>query len=246
MMREPQPVPRAALVTGAAHRIGRAIAQDLAAHGFAVALHANRSAAAARALAAEIAAAGGRAAAVIADLAEAERLPGLLADAEALVGPLGVLVNCAALFEDDGAAVDAAAMERHFRVNTLAPAVLAAAFAARLPEGADGVVVNILDQRVLRLTPDHFAYGVSKSALWAATRMLADRLAPRVRVLGIGPGPVLPHEGLTPEAFAREVDATPLRHAPRLADFGRTIRYFVETPSLTGQMLALDSGQHLR
>jgi NAD(P)-dependent dehydrogenase (short-subunit alcohol dehydrogenase family) len=244
-MREPQSIPRTALVTGAAYRIGRAIARDLAAHGYGVALHANRSAEAAAALAAEIAAEGGRAAVVQADLAETGRLPALVADAAAALGPLGVLVNCAALFEDDGARVDEAAMERHFRVNTLAPVLLADLCAAALPEGADGVVVNILDQRVLRLTPDHFSYGVSKSALWAATRMLAARLAPRVRVLGIGPGPVLPHEGLAPEDFAREVAATPLQHAPSLADFGRTIRYFVETPSLTGQMLALDAGQHL-
>lgn len=244
-MREPQPVPKAALVTGAAYRIGRAIAEDLAAHGYAVALHANRSAEAARALAGEIEGKGGRAALVRADLAETEHLAALVADAAAALGPLGVLVNCAAVFEDDGAVIEAGAMERHFRVNTLAPVMLAGAFAAALPEGADGVAVNILDQRVLNLKPDHFSYGVSKSALWAATRMLAARLAPRVRVLGIGPGPVLPHAGLGAEAFAREVAQTPLRHAPRLDEFGRTIRYFVDTPSLTGQMLALDAGQHL-
>ena len=245
MSREPLPIPRCALVTGAAHRIGRAIAEDLAAHGFKVALHANRARAEAGFLADAIMARGGQAAVVGGDLEDAAAVDSLIGQAQAALGPVGVLVNCAALFEEDRAGAERTGLERHFAVNTVAPVMLAHHFAAALPEAADGLVVNILDQRVLDVRPDHFAYGVSKAALWTATQMLAQLLAPRVRVLGIGPGPVLPHAGMAEEAFRKEVGETLLRHAPALADFGRTIRYFVETPSLTGQMLALDAGQHL-
>lgn len=245
MTRQPQPIPRSALITGAAHRIGRSIAEDLAAHGYKVALHAHRSRAVAEELARSIVALGGNAAVVVGDLEEAADVDGLVAQAEGALGPLGVLVNCAALFEDEPEGPKRAGLARHFAVNALAPVVLAERFAAALPVTADGLVVNILDQRVLRPQPGHLSYGVSKSALWAATQMLAQRLAPQVRVMGIGPGPVLPHQGMEAAEFAAEVAATPLRHAPALADFGRAIRFFVETPSLTGQMLALDAGQHL-
>lgn len=246
MSRKPHPIPKAAFVTGAGRRIGRAIAEDLAAHGYAVVLHANTSGKEAEKLADAIHAAGGKAAVVIGDLFDPARVDQLLEEGRQAVGPLGILVNCAAIFEPDGSeGVDRASLSRHFAINTEAPVMLAKHFASALPEDADGLVVNVLDQRVLRPQAGHFSYSVSKATLWAATQLLAQVLAPRVRVMGIGPGPVLPHEGLSEEDFAAEVARAPLRHAPPLADFGRTVRYFAETSSVTGQMLALDSGQHL-
>lgn len=236
----------AALVTGGARRIGRAIVEDLARNGWAVAIHYRSSREDANALVAAIIAAGGKAAAIACDLAEVADADRLVEEAAKAVGPLTLLVNNASIFEKDTVGnLDAALWQRQLTVNLTTPVFLAEAFARQVPANDEGNVVNLLDQRVFRPTPDHFSYQISKSALLTATEMLAMALAPRVRVNGIAPGPVLPSAHSSPERFAEYVARLPLRRQPDLADFGRTIRYFVENRSITGQVIALDGGQRL-
>jgi len=238
--------PGAALVTGAAHRIGGAIAEDLAGHGWAVAIHCQRSVKQAEALAARIAAAGGRAAVLRADLAVEEEAAALVPRAVEALGPLGLLVNNASVFEDDSATtVTRESWDAHLETNLRAPFVLVQTFARQLPGDAEGVVVNMLDQRVWNPTPRFVSYTVSKMALEALTRTLALALAPRIRVNGIGPGPTLPSRRQTPEHFARQVAETPLGRGPTLAEICAAVRFILDSRSLTGQMIALDGGQHL-
>ena len=237
---------KTALVTGAARRIGRAIALDLAANGFAVAIHCNRSRDAAEALAATIRGDGGRAAVFAADLADldaARSLPRRVAEA---LGPADLLVNNASTFEADGVGdLDPIRFQRQLAINLTAPVLIADAFATVLPAGEDGLVVNVVDQRAWKTTPHFISYQLAKSALLVATRTLAQALAPRIRVNAIGPGPTLPSERQDPADFARQAEAVLLGHGPELSEFGRTIRYLFETGSITGQMIALDGGQHL-
>ena len=241
----PEPV-RTALVTGGGARIGKAIVRDLAAHGWAVAIHANSSTASAEAEAARIAGDGGRAAVIQADLADLDAVRTILRQANDKLGPVTLLVNNAGIFLKDAIGeLDAQIWETQFAVNLRAPVFLAEAFAAQLPDDHEGNIVNMIDHRVLKLRPDMTSYTLAKSALWTATRTLAQALAPQIRVNGIGPGPVLPnpHEGEA--GLADEAEGTPLERPVDIADFGRAIRFLVETRSMTGQMLALDSGQHL-
>lgn len=235
-----------ALVTGGARRIGRAVVEDLAAHGFAVAIHCRRSREEAGALAASIAAAGGQACVVTADLTDAADTAALLPSVRAALGPVRLLVNSASLFEDDSAETfDPALWRRHAAIHVEAPALLASAMAAALPAEADGLVVNLVDQRVWRLTPRYFSYTLSKSALWTATRTMAQALAPRVRVNAIGPGPTLANSRQSAADFGAQIDGLILKRGPSLDEFGATIRYLWEAKSVTGQMIALDGGQHL-
>jgi len=237
---------KTALVTGGARRIGRAIAEDLARHGFAVAVHYNRSDAEAAELVAGIQATGGHAVAIQADLADLDAAAGLVAEAEAALGPVGLLVNNASIFQDDSATdFSRESFDRHFAVHLKAPLELVKSFAAALPEDEEGLVVNIIDQRVWRLSPRYFSYTLSKSALWTATRTLAQGLAPRIRVNAIGPGPSVANERQQPRDFQAQVDGLILRRGPALAEFGATIRYLWEARSVTGQMIAIDGGQHL-
>jgi NAD(P)-dependent dehydrogenase (short-subunit alcohol dehydrogenase family) len=239
------PLP-AALVTGGARRIGRAIVEDLARNGWAVAIHYRSSTADAEKLADEIIAAGGQAAIFNCDLGELAEGQRLIDEAAGALGPLTLLVNNASIFENDTVGdLDAALWQRQMTVNLAAPVFLAEAFAAQVPPDAEGNIVNLIDQRVFRPTPDHFSYQLSKSALLTATETLAMALAPRIRVNGIAPGPVLPSAHSSPERFAAYVAALPLQRQPDLAEFGRTIRYFVENRSITGQTIALDGGQRL-
>jgi len=240
------PPPKTALVTGAGVRIGASIARDLARHGWSVALHVRRSIAEADSLKDEIIADGGKAVVVSGDLADAQAIYRIVAEAADSLGSLGLLVNSAAMFEGDSVgALDPDLFERQLRVNLMAPCLLADAFAARLPEDLTGNIVNIIDQRVLKLTPQFFSYTLAKSALWTATQTLAQGLAPRIRVNAIGPGPTAISSRQSPDDFARQSAAVPLGHGPRLEEFGRTIRFLVETPSITGQLVCLDGGQHL-
>jgi NAD(P)-dependent dehydrogenase (short-subunit alcohol dehydrogenase family) len=237
---------RAALITGAGVRVGRAIAEDLAANGWAVAIHCHRSRQEAEALAGEIIGWGGRAAVVQADLANLDILPSLLERTAAILEPVELLVNNAAIFEkDEIGSLDPARWRRQLDINLAAPTFLAQAFAAALPEGKPGNIVNIIDQRVWKPVPEFFSYQISKSALWAATIALAQSLAPRIRVNAIAPGPVLPSPRQSQDDFDSQAATLPLGHGPELEEFGRTVRYLVETPSITGQMVALDGGQHL-
>lgn len=238
--------PRTALVTGAARRIGAAIVRDLAAHGWRVALHANASIAEAETLAAEIRAAGGEAIALAADLADLAALAPLLDRAAAALGPLGLLVNNASEFEpDEIGALDPIRFERHLRVDLVSPCLLADEWAARLPADTGGQVINVIDQRVLRPTPKFFSYTLAKSALWTATRTMAQALAPRIRVNALGPGPSFRNVRQSDDDFARQTAAVPLRRGPEPEEFGRAVRFLAETPSVTGQMICLDGGQHL-
>ena len=235
-----------ALVTGAGRRIGRAIAEDLGRHGFFVAVHANGSAEEAGDVAAAIRAAGGAAEAFLADLAEPGAPADLVARIVARRGAPTLIVNNASVFEPDSAdAFDEALFDRHMAVHVKAPVQLVAAMEAALPEGAEGVAVNMIDQRVWRLTPGFFSYTLSKSALLTATKTMAMTHAPKIRVNAIGPGPTLPSPRQSPEDFARQSESVPLGHGPDLAEICATVRYLYSARSVTGQMIALDGGQHL-
>lgn len=240
------PLKPTALVTGGARRIGAAIVRDLAGHGWAVAIHCNRSVSEAEALAAEINSRGGTAIVVRGDLTETSAPGEIIAKASVELGPLTLLVNNASLFLKDAfGALDNEVWRAHFEVNLRAPVFLAEAFSAQLPAGAEGNIVNLIDQRVLKLTPQMPSYTLSKAALWTATQTLAQALAPRIRVNGIGPGPTFPNIVSDDPDMSREVAGIPLRRPVDAADFGRAVRFLVETRSMTGQLLLLDSGQHL-
>lgn len=233
-------------MTGASRRIGRAIALDLAGRGWRIALHYGSQVAEAESVRAEIRAAGGEAAIFGADLADARSAERLVADCTRVLGPLTCLINNASLFvEDDIRSLDPAVLDRHFAINLKAPLLLAKAFATTLPEGMPGNIVNIIDQRVLAPGPDFLSYGLSKASLFAATRMLAQALAPRIRVNGVGPGPVLPSIYQSAASFDDEVRSTLLGRAVAPEEIAAAVRFILDAPSLTGQMIAIDAGQHL-
>lgn len=237
----------AALVTGAAKRIGRAIALDLAAEGWAVAVH-HRSSSSAEALEVvrEIEAAGGRAVALEADLAREEEVARLLPAAAEALGPVTVLVNNAAPFEMDRIdTVTRDSWDRHMEAGLRAPVVLIQALARQLPQGAHGNVINMLDQRVWNLTPYFLSYTVAKAGLWTLTRTLALALAPHIRVNGIGPGPTLPSPRQSEAQFHAQWTKMPLGRGTTPAELCRAVRFILASPGLTGQMIALDGGQHL-
>src|SRR5262245_28653447 len=237
---------RTALVTGAGRRLGRIIALDLAARGWRLGVHYRASATEAAALVVEIERNGGKAAAFAADLGRLDALPQLIADCAAALGAPTCLINNAARFERDTlATLDGPTWQAHLDVNLRAPIFLTQAFARALPEGMEGNVINILDQKVLRLTPDYFSYTIAKAALWSATQTMAQALAPRIRVNAVAPGPVLKHEGQNQSAFERECGATLLQRAVSAGDVAGAVLFLLETPSITGQIIALDSGQHL-
>lgn len=239
-------LPRVALVTGAGRRIGKAIAIDLARTGWAIGVHYSSSQNEAVAVVTAIREMGGRAAALAADLADITATEALVPRCVEALGAPTLLVNSAALFLDDRIeTLDPAQWDRQHAVNLRAPMLLAKAFAAHLPPAAQGVIVNIIDQRVWRLTPDYFSYTVAKAGLYAATRTLAQALAPRIRVNAIGPGPVLANIHQSPAAFEHEVAATPLGRATPPSEIAAAVRFILDAPSMTGQMIALDAGQHL-
>jgi NAD(P)-dependent dehydrogenase (short-subunit alcohol dehydrogenase family) len=237
---------RTALVTGGAKRIGKAIVEDLAAHGYAVAIHANESLRDAEDMAATLTAKGKRAIALQCDLIDAKATARLIGAATAALGPLDLLVNNASLFKPDTVEnFGDDPWDRHFAVHVKAPSILARDFVRQLPAQNNGLIVNIIDQRVWNPTPRYYSYTASKAALWMATRTMAQTFAPRVRVNAIGPGPSLPNERQDPRDFQAQVEGLILRRGPGLGEFGRTVRFFFDTPSITGQMIALDGGQHL-
>ncbi|HLS69132.1 MAG TPA: SDR family oxidoreductase [Kiloniellales bacterium] len=235
-----------ALVTGAARRIGRALALELAAAGFAVVIHYGRSLEEAASTLEEIEQAGGSGAVLQADLSREEEVRDLVAKATALVGPLGVLVNNASAFErDEWNSVTRETWDLHLETGLRAPFLLSQDFARQLPEGHEGLIVNMLDERVWNLTPHFISYSVAKSGLWSLTRQLALALAPRIRVNGIGPGFTLPAPKQTQEQFDRQVARMPLQRGPQLDEMRACLDFFLRARSVTGQMVALDGGQHL-
>jgi NAD(P)-dependent dehydrogenase (short-subunit alcohol dehydrogenase family) len=239
----------AALVTGAGRRVGRALALALAAAGLDVAVHYRGSADEAGEVVTEIRAMGRRAAAVSADLCRPAETATLVERAADAVGPLHLLVNNASLFHADRfGALDLELWERHFETNLRAPILLAQAFASQAPAAlADGeaMILNILDQRVLHANPQFFSYTLSKSALWTATRTMAQTLAPRIRVNAVGPGPTLASIHQDAAAFAAEAQATPLAKAVEPQDICAAALYLLNARAVTGQMIAVDAGQHL-
>ena len=239
--------PKGALVTGAGGRLGRAMALALGADGWAVAVHYRGSAEGAQETAAQIRAAGGTAEIIACDLSDERQRASLLLQSVALLSrPVTLLVNSASTFTEDSAAGHTRdEWDHHFEPNLRAPVHLAQQLAANLPEGERGLVVNLIDQKVLKLNPLFFTYTLSKAALWQATRTLAQALAPAIRVNAIAPGPTLQsvHQGA--EVFAAEKAATLTGEGSSPEEIVRALRYLVGASSVTGQMIASDGGQHL-
>ena len=237
---------RTALVTGAARRIGRSIALALAEDGWSVALHHHSSTEDAAAVVKEIEALGGKAVALNADLATPDAPGDVVARAAAALGPLSLLVNNASLFErDDALGMTTESWTAHMDTNLRAPAFLSQAFAAQLPDGQDGNIVNIIDQRVWAPTPHFFSYTISKMALWDMTQVMARSLAPRIRVNGVGPGPALANPRQSAADFEKQTKATILGRGTTPDEICAAVRFILASPSMTGQMIALDGGQHL-
>jgi len=244
--RHPERYPRAALVTGGARRIGRAIALDLAAHGWDVAVHYNRSAADAETVVEAIAGQGRRGVALAGELGREDDVAALVPRAVEALGPLGLLVNNASVFDwDDPDVASRESWDRHLDPNLRAPFVLTQAFARQLPAEAGGVVVNLLDTRVWNPSPGFTSYTLSKVGLWTLTRMLALELAPRIRVNGIGPGPALPSPRQSEADFAAQCAQMPLGIGTSPAEICQAVQFILAARAMTGQMIALDGGQHL-
>ena len=240
-------LPRTALVTGGARRIGRAISLALAEAGFAVGIHYNESREEAEQTLAEVMGIGGKAVLLRANLVDEASTARLMPDACAALGPLGVLVNNASTFErDEWDTVTRQSWDTHLEPNLRAPFVLTQSFAQQLPAGATGVVANMLDQRVWSLTPHFVSYTVSKAGLWALTKSLALALAPRIRVNAVGPGPTLPSSRQSEAQFKKQASSVPLGRGTTPEEIARAVVAILMLPSLTGQMLALDGGQHLQ
>ena len=243
--------PPVALVTGAAQRIGRAIALDLAAAGWQVAVHYRGAAAEAEETVAMVRSAGGRAQAFAADLADEAQCEALLPAVCDACGRIDAVVNNASLFEyDDVAGFGYAAMEAHWRANTGPAIVLARALHASVsapghPAGG-GVVVNLLDQKLWNPNPDYLSYTLSKAALQAATTLLAQALAPTVRVCGVAPGVTLLSGEMSGTEFSAAHRMTPLRRSSTAQDVARAVRFLIESPAITGTTLLVDGGQHLQ
>ena len=236
----------AALVTGGARRIGRALVTAAADAGYDVAIHVRAVDDEAEAAAAEVRARGRKAAIVPCDLRKEATTVALVGEAETELGPVTLLVNCASVFDEDAFAdMNRASWDAHMETNLRAPLVLAQVFARRLPPDREGLIVNLLDQRVLNPTPDFFSYSLSKAALWDATRMMAQALGPRIRVNGIGPGPTLPSVHQSQAEFDAEAAATLLQRPSSPAEIAQALRYLIDARAVTGQMIAVDAGQHL-
>lgn len=234
-----------ALVTGAGRRIGRVLALEAARAGYDVVVHHHHSAEEAEAVAEEVRGLGRHAVTAAADLADAASAD-VLTRAGTALGPLTLLINSASLFMDDAVgALDAALFDAHQAINLRAPVLLAQALAAALPTGKRGLVVNIIDQRVLKPDPSFFSYSLSKAGLHWATRTLAQALAPSVRVNGIGPGPTLPSIHQAPGEFEAEAQASLLARPVTPQALAEALRYLIDAEFVTGQMIAVDSGQHL-
>lgn len=243
---EEKPITKAILITGAAKRIGRQLARELASLGWTVAVHYRGSETEALALVSEIRGAGGHAAAFAADLADSRSVKDLVGRVRGTIGPLTALINNASEFHPDTLqTLDETTWDKHLNTNLKAPVFLAQALAAQLPDGQEGNVINIVDQRVWNLSADFFSYTISKAGLWTATQTLAQSLAPRVRVNAIAPGPVLRSIYQTQEEFESEKALTLLRRGSTVEEIATAARFILSSPGLTGQMIALDGGQHL-
>jgi NAD(P)-dependent dehydrogenase (short-subunit alcohol dehydrogenase family) len=243
----PASIPRVALVTGGAQRLGEAIALGLAQCGFDIAIHCNTNMAKAREAQSRIRGLGRRAVILQADLSTEAQVTGMIPQITSQLGPPGVLVNNASRFDrDEWSDVTRASWDAHMEPNLRAPFVLMQEFARILPEAAEGVVINMIDQRVWSLTPHFVSYTISKAALWALTQTMALALAPRIRVNAIGPGPALPSARQTEAQFAQQSASVPLGHGTTPDEVAGAVIAILGMPAMTGQMIALDGGQHLQ
>lgn len=237
---------KTALVTGAAKRIGRAIAIALARAGYDIGVHYGRSRDDALSLVSELEALGVRAHALACDLNDVAGVSGLIDEARAVLGPLDVLVNNASVFADDRArTLSIESWQMHMDTNLLAPVLLSQAFAAQADIRSGASIINMIDQRVLKPSPPFFSYSMSKAGLWHATRTLAQALAPNIRVNAVGPGPTLKSIHQSEADFAREARSTLLQKPTSPEEVAAAVIYLLNAPSVTGQMICVDSGQHL-
>ena len=242
----PTPQKNAVLITGGARRLGRAIAVDLAAAGWPVVIHYNGSEDAALQAKHAIERDGGCAAIVQADLSIEDDVRCLIERSENLLGPVGVLINNASVFEwDDASSATAQSFALHMDIHLKAPLILCQQFAERLPNTAGGIIVNVIDSRVLNPTPRHLTYTLSKTGLWTLTRALAEEFAPRVRVNAIGPGPILPEKGQAVEEFRARCTRLPLQRPASLSEVCDSVRFLIAQRAITGQMITLDGGDHV-
>jgi NAD(P)-dependent dehydrogenase (short-subunit alcohol dehydrogenase family) len=243
----PATIPRVALVTGGAQRLGQAIAIELARHGFNVAIHCNSSLGEAEETQTQIHELGQRATILRADLADEAQVDRLIPRSIAKLGSIGVLINNASRFDrDEWHDATRDTWDAHLDLNLRAPFVLSQAFARALPLGGNGVIINMIDQRVWSLTPHFVSYTISKAGLWTLTQTMALALAPRIRVNAIGPGPALPSPRQTEAQFALQSASVPLGHGTSSAEVARATIAILSLPAMTGQMIALDGGQHLQ
>ncbi len=235
-----------ALVTGGARRIGREIALELARQGFDIAMHFRGSREEAEETALEIRALGRDVRLFEADLADPDAASRLVTEAVSEFGGLGVVVNNASIFErDDWDTVTAESWAQHMAVNLESPFRIIQAFARALPPALNGVAVNIIDQRVFNLTPHFTSYTLSKAGLWTLTQTMAMALAPRIRVAAVGPGPTAPSPRQTPADFDRQCAIIPLQRRTEPTAIAGAVRFIIDNPSYTGQMITLDGGEHL-
>jgi NAD(P)-dependent dehydrogenase (short-subunit alcohol dehydrogenase family) len=243
----PATIPRTALVTGGGQRLGRAIALALAGAGFDIAIHCHTSVAAAEQTGTLVQALGRRAILLRADLANEADVTRLIPGTIQAFGGLGVLVNNASRFDrDEWHDASRESWDAHLEPNLRAPFVLIQDFARAMEAEQEGVVINMIDQRVWSLTPHFVSYTISKAALWAMTQTMALALAPRIRVNAIGPGPALPSPRQTEAQFARQAASVPLGHGTEPEEVARAVLAILSLPAMTGQMIALDGGQHLQ
>lgn len=239
--------PKTVLVTGGAHRIGRALALDLAAQGWAVAIHYHSSIEAADEIVGAIAAQGGQAQAFAANLMDDAETEALFTTVHQAMGPVTALINNASTFEKDHLETATRdSWDLHMQVNLRAPFILSQGFAkALVAADLQGTIINIIDQRVWNLPPDFTTYTLSKAGLWTLTQTLALALAPRIRVNAIGPGPTLPSARQTEADFAHQYSKMPLQRPASPEQICSALRYLLDAPAVTGQMIAVDGGQHL-
>lgn len=242
-----QAAPRGvALVTGGAKRIGRALCLAVAKIGYDVAIHHRGSGPETQSLITEIEALGRRAEAFPADLSREDDIQALIPTVAQRMGPVTLLINNASLFHDDRVgSLSRASWDAHMQTNLRAPLVLAEGLAAQLPPGQDGQIINLLDQRVLKPNPQFFTYSLTKAALWHATKTLAQALAPRIRVNGVGPGPTLASIHQDDATFSAEAANTLLQKPADPGQIAAAVLYLIDAASVTGQMIAVDGGQHL-
>ena len=234
------------LVTGAAKRLGRVIALELAGAGWDIALHYSRSRDDAEMVADDIRKLGVRCMTFAANFAVETETEKVIAAVNEGLGPLTALINSASLFEnDDWRSASRKSWDAHMEINLRAPFLLCQHFAGQLPRGEKGAIVNIIDQRVLKPTPQFISYSLSKAGLYWLTTTLAQALGPDIRVNAVGPGPTMRNLRQSQEDFSRQGEATILKHGAAPEDVAQAVRYLLGAKAVTGQMLAVDGGQHL-